>query len=259
MAYEFVTIGQTDGKAWVTMKRSKVNALSLELVREIRMAVQTLEADPSVRCIAITGTGSFFSAGADLPTIQGSIGEGFVEGSLLCEGLATMDAVERCTKPVVAVVNGMALGGGCELCLACHLRIAGQSAKFGQPEINIGIIPGWGGTHRLPRLIGESRATDWILTGRTVGAQEALRAGLVCKVVSNEELRDAANDLLTVLASRPPGALRAALRVIRERGLEPARGRALEAEAFEQVARSKDAAEGVAAFLEKRTPEFTGE
>ena len=169
-----------------------------------------------------------------------------------------MDRIEACAKPVIAAVNGVALGGGCELCLACHLRIASSNAIFGQPEINLGIIPGWGGTHRLPRLIGEGRARDWLLTGRQVSAQEALDAGLVSRVVEPAELRETALALANVLAEKPVPAMRETLALIRARGGRTEEGPALERAAFERAARSHDAHEGVQAFLEKRKPQFTG-
>lgn len=259
MAYENVLVEKNDGYAVVKLNRPKANALSLGLVQDIRAAVGDLEADSEVRCILITAEGKFFSAGADVPTIQAMLGDPFVEGGLLAEGVRTMNAVERCTKPVVAVVNGMALGGGCELSMACHMRIAADVAVFGQPEITLGIIPGWGGTFRLPRLIGETRAAEWLLTGRTATAQEALDAGLVSKVVPAVDLMAAATSLATVLASRPVAAMRATLTTLRERAHDTPRGVAVEGDAFAAVARSKDAAEGIAAFVQRRPPSFTGE
>jgi enoyl-CoA hydratase len=160
---------------------------------------------------------------------------------------------------VVAVVNGVALGGGCELCLACHLRIAADTAVFGQPEINLGIIPGWGGTYRLPWIVGDGRARDWLMTGRQVTAQEALEAGLVSKLTPAEQLRDTAKELAEILKSKPPVAMRETLHVLRERPRRPAEAQTLEGAAFERAATSKDAAEGVSAFLDKRPANFTGE
>ena len=259
MSYENVLIEKADGYAIVKLNRPKANALSLGLVQDIRAAVAELEADASVRCILIASEGKFFSAGADVPTIHSTLDAPLVEGGLLAEGIKTVNAVEACTKPVVAVVNGMALGGGCELTLACHIRIAAETAVFGQPEISLGIIPGWGGTFRLPRLIGESRAAELLLTGRTFTAEEALRAGLVCKVVPAEGLMDAAKELAVVLASKPLAAMRATLTALREREHDTARGMAVEGEAFGQAAMSKDAQEGISAFLDRRKPNFTGE
>jgi enoyl-CoA hydratase/carnithine racemase len=229
-------------------------------MHELREAVSAAEADPAVRVIIITGgAGRFFAAGADIPTIADSLDDPMREGRLLAEGLKTINVIDACTKPVVAAVNGVALGGGCELALACHIRIAASSAMFGQPEINLGIIPGWGGTHRLPQLIGDARAREWLMTGRNVSAEEALDAGLICQLVAPEELEGAALKLAELLASKPAVAMRETLHVLRERAKNPERGPSLEFEAFGAAGRSKDAQEGVAAFLGKRKPNFTGE
>ncbi len=259
MSYQNVLVEKGAGYAIMTLNRPKANALSLGLMNDIRTALEDLEEDASVRCILITGAGRFFSAGADIPTIQAMLSNPFAEGGLLTEGVKTMRIVESYSRPVVAVVNGMAVGGGCELALACHIRIAADTAVFGQPEITLGIVPGWGGTYRLPRLIGESRAAEWLLTGRTVTAEEALQAGLVCKVVPGDELMEAAKEFAGVLASRPVAAMRATLTALHERAFDTPRGMAVEADAFVEAAASKDAAEGIAAFLEKRKPNFTGE
>lgn len=260
MAYENILVESEGPVRIITLNRPKANALSLGLVQELRAAVLEAEADPAIRVTLITGgEGRFFAAGADIPTISGSLDDPMQEGGLLAEGVKTMNTIAECGKPVVAVVNGMALGGGCELCLACHLRIASSNAVFGQPEINLGIIPGWGGTHRLPHLVGDARARDWLMTARNVGAEEALQAGLVSQVVPPEELLPAAKKLAAVLAAKPPAAMRETLAVLRERMLHPDRGAALEKAGFEAAARSNDAREGVAAFLEKREPKFTGE
>ncbi len=260
MAYENILVATEQPCCIITLNRPKANALSLDLVRELRAAVAEAEADAAIRVILITGgEGRFFAAGADIPTIANTLDDPMVEGGLLAEGVKTMDAIAECAKPVVAVVNGIALGGGCELCLACHMRIASSSAMFGQPEINLGIIPGWGGTHRLPHLISDARARDWLMTGRNVSAEEALAAGLVSQVVAPEELMPAAKKLAAVLASKPAVAMRETLFVLRERMLHPDRGAALEKAGFEMAGRSQDAKEGVAAFLEKREPEFKGE
>ena len=260
MSYEFILVDTQDECTWITLNRPKANALSRELMVELRDAVVQADADPAVRAILITGgEGRFFAAGADIPTIQGSLDDPMAEGRLLAEGLETMDRIEACNTPVVAVVNGVALGGGCELALACHLRIAADTALFGQPEINLGIIPGWGGTHRLPMIVGDGRARDWLLTGRQVTAQEALEAGLVSRLVPADQLKQTAQELADTLKGKPAVAMRETLHLLRERPRHPAEGAVLEASAFDRAARSKDAAEGVAAFLEKRAPRFSGE
>lgn len=259
MSYQFLTVERDDAIAVITLNRPKANALSLELVSEIGGAVAELEHDRAARCIVVTGgDGRFFSGGADIPALRDSLVEPFAKGSPLSAGLETMDRIESCTKPVLAAVNGIAVGGGCELALACHIRLASDAARFGQPEINLGIVPGWGGCHRLPRLIGESRALEWLLTGRMVDAREAHEAGLVCKVVPAADLMPAARELAGELAKKPPVAVRALLRAVRERALHPENGKAYEAEAFAEAAASADAAEGLSAFIEKRTAQFSG-
>ncbi len=259
MAYEYILVERVDDSACITLNRPKANALSLELVLEIRAAVEEADADPAVKVILITGgEGKFFAAGADIPTIASTLDAPMAEGKLLAEGLKTMDRVAACTTPTVAVVNGIALGGGCELCLACDLRIASDKAIFGQPEINLGIIPGWGGTHCLPQIIGEGRARDWLMTGRQVSAAEALEAGLVCKLAPPEELRQAALELAAVLAGKARVAMTQTLDVLRQRAQHPDQAHALEYAAFEKAAGSEDAKEGVTAFLERREAKFTG-
>lgn len=259
MSYTFL-ITETDGPIGVvTLNRPKANALSRELLEELGAAIAAFEADSAVRAVIITAPGDrFFSAGADIPSLQQSLINPLAAEGLLAQGLKTFAAIEACSKPVIAAVNGLAVGGGCELTLACHVRIASEKASFGQPEINLGVIPGWGGCHRLPRLIGYARAMDWLLTGRTVTAQEALEAGLALKVTPPEGLMPAAKELATALAVKPAPAVRAILEALHEIALNPGRGAEIEARCFQQAASSKDAAEGVAAFLEKRAPRFTG-
>ena len=165
--------------------------------------------------------------------------------------------LQRLGKPVIAAINGVCLGGGCELAMACHLRISGDRARFGQPEINLGIIPGWGGTQRLPRLIGRAKAIEWILTGDMFSAQDALRLGLVNLVVPQDQVLKAAKDLARKIAGKGAVAIRESLSAI-EQGMDLSleAGLAKEAEAFGRVAASEDSKEGVAAFLGKRQPQF---
>ena len=245
--------------AVITLDRPKVNALSSELIAEISHALDACASRVEVRAIVVTGgDGKFFCGGADIPSISNTIDHPFAPGAPLAAGLELMDRIESSTIPVVAAVNGFALGGGCELAMACHVRIASDSAIFGQPEINLGIVPGWGGCHRLPRLIGESRAIEWLLSGRMASAQEAMEAGLVTKIVPGEQLADSARALAQMLASKPPVAVRAILRAVHESAIHPEAGKSLEAEAFAETAASADAREGIAAFLEKRAPRFQG-
>ena len=260
MAFENILIEKTAPVLCITLNRPKANALSLPLIQELRQAVDAGDQDPEVRVILITGgEGKFFAAGADIPTIRESLDDPMAEGTLLAEGVITMNRIEACNKPVVAVVNGMALGGGCELCLACHIRIASKNAVFGQPEINLGIIPGWGGMYRLPQLIGDSRAREWLMSARIISAEEALQAGLLAQVTEPEALMEAAKKLAATLAAKPAVAMRATLDILRERTRHPDQGPALERAGFAKAAGSRDAAEGIAAFVEKREAKFTGE
>jgi enoyl-CoA hydratase/carnithine racemase len=245
--------------AIITLDRPKVNALSSELLADMAHALDTCNSRDGVRAIVITGGDSkFFCGGADIPSLRESLDAPFAPGAPLAAGLELMDRIASSAIPMIAAVNGFALGGGCELAMACHIRIASESAIFGQPEINLGIVPGWGGCHRLPRLIGESRALEWLLTGRMVNAQEALEAGLVSKIVPDAELANSARELAGTLAGKAPVAVRAILRAVHECALHPEAGKSLESEAFSETAASADAREGIAAFLEKRSPEFRG-
>lgn len=259
MGYQFIITERVESSFWITLNRPKANALSKELLLEIYNAVEEAEADQSVKVILITGgDGRFFAAGADIPTIAQDLDDPMGEDKMLAQGIRTMDRIERCSKPVIAVVNGYALGGGCELALACHIRIASTNAVFGQPEINLGIIPGWGGTYRLPRIVGEGRAMEILLTGRNVSAEEALQFGLVSKVVAPEELKVSAQELANLLAQKPPIALKELLKLYLLRAVEPTSSPQNEKSAFERCAKTADAREGVDAFLNKRTPQFKG-
>lgn len=259
MSYQYLLTEKVNTSFWITLNRPKANALSRELLVEIYNAIEEAEKDTDVRAVVITGgEGKFFAAGADIPTIAEDLDDPMGEGKMLAQGIKTMNRIEACTKPVIAAINGFALGGGCELALACHIRIASAGATLGQPEINLGIIPGWGGTFRLPRVIGEGRAMDLILTGRTISAEEALQYGLVSKIVPHEELKKTAQELADLLASKPPVALRELILLQQKRIAEPAHAADYEKSAFEQCAKSADAREGVEAFLNKRTPQFKG-
>lgn len=257
MSYETIIIDQRDGVATVTINRpDKLNALNATAKRELHEAITSLRDDPAVRAIVITGAGDkSFVAGTDIEELQAldsTSGETFSRG-----GQELFDAIEQCGKPVIAAVNGYALGGGCELAMACTLRIASDKARFGQPEINLGVIPGYGGTQRLPRLIGRGKALEMLLTGAPVTAEEALRVGLVNAVVPHNELGAAAARIAGMLAGRSPGAVRAIIEAVRasESGL-PADGMKREAVLFGACVASADGREGVQAFLQKRPALF---
>ena len=254
----FVKLSVEERLAVVTIDRPPVNALSRQVMQELDQTLETLKADDAVKVIVLTGGGSFaFIAGADIKEIAG-LRSGQEAAEVAAKGQAVLTKMQRLGKPVIAAINGVCLGGGCELAMACHLRIAGDRTRFGQPEINLGIIPGFGGTQRLPRLIGKAKATELILTGDLITAQEAYRLGLVNLVVPQDQVMKAAKDLARKIASKGGVAVRLALAAI-EDGADKTLAEALAAEvrAFGQVAETADCKEGVSAFLEKRQPKFT--
>jgi len=246
--------------AVLTINRPAVlNALNRQTVAELFQAVREIGMDDKVRGAIITGAGpKAFAAGADIKEL--ALMTPIEAQALSRQGHALMDAIENLGKPVVAAVNGYALGGGCELAMACTIRIASETAKFGQPEVTLGLIPGYGGSQRLPRLVGKGRAMQIILSGKTIDASEAWRIGLVNEVVAAPQLLDHARDVLKSLTVNAPVALRLAISAV-NRGMESALGEgcALEADLFGLCAATADRAEGTAAFLGKRKPAFNGQ
>lgn len=249
----------TDGIARVTVNRpDKLNALNAIVIAELGDAVTRIETDSAVRGVIVTGAGTkAFVAGADINelTDQGATGG----RARAIAGQHVFRRLERCGKPVIAAVNGFALGGGCELAMACHLRVASESAKFGQPEVKLGIAPGYGGTVRLPRLVGRPRALELLLTGEMIDAAEAHRIGLVNRVVPADRLLSEAEALLKAILSQGPLAVRACLEAV-DTGLEMGMDQALllEATYFGLLSATEDMREGTKAFLEKRKPVFKG-
>jgi enoyl-CoA hydratase/carnithine racemase len=252
-----------DGSVAVLMlaRPEALNALSGELIGRLMEALDTFELDERVRALVITGSGRAFSAGADirgfLPHMR--MGPREAVAHFLRPGQRLTARVEAFPKPVIAAVNGLAFGGGCELVEATHIAVAAASAVFSKAEINIGIIPTFGGTQRLPRNIGRKAATELILTGRRFGAEEALRLGLVNQVTADEALLPTALGLAREIASKPPLTVSAALSAI-HRGQDAAieGGLAIEEASFAAIVPTRDAVEGVAAFVEKRAPHFVG-
>jgi enoyl-CoA hydratase len=257
MTYHTLIVDVRDGVGTVTINRpDKLNALNATAKKELREAITALRDDPAVGAIIITGAGEkSFVAGTDieeLTSLDRTGGEAFSRG-----GQDVFDLIEQCGKPVIAAVNGYALGGGCELALACTLRIASEKARFGQPEINLGIIPGYGGTQRLPRLIGKGKALEMMLTGAPVSADDALRLGLVNMVVPPAELSGAAAQMARTLAGKSRPAVRAILEAVAAADTgSPADGMKAEASLFGASCATADGKEGVRAFLEKRPPAF---
>ena len=244
--------------AWLTVNRpERLNALDAATVDEIREAMLDARDDRDVKGIIVTGAGKSFVAGADINHLV-SLDALAAEAST-ASGQAVTSLIESLGKPVIAAVNGYALGGGCELAMACTLRIASPHAKFGQPEVKLGVIPGYGGTQRLPRLVGKGRALQMILTGEVIDAQEALRIGLVNEVVPAESLLARAQAIADAIAVNAPIATRLAMEAV-HRGAETSlpEGLALERTLFAICSSSEDKVEGTSAFLAKRKAVFHG-
>ena len=257
---EFETIRYEcqDGIALITLNRPQtMNALNAAVFGELNDALNTLEQNPAVGSLILTGAGKAFVAGADIARMREY---SVLAGRQFClQGQQFMNRLEDFNKPVIAAVNGFALGGGCELALACDIRIASEQAVFGQPEVNLGIIPGWGGTQRLSRLIGEGRAKYYIFTGEFIDAAAALRVGLVEKVVPAAELLDAARQVAKTVMSKAPIAVMMAKRAIHlGMDMDLRSGICFESEAYTTSFGAEDRIEGMSAFLEKRSPRFKG-
>ncbi|MBD3413983.1 MAG: enoyl-CoA hydratase [Candidatus Aminicenantes bacterium] len=236
----------------------KLNALNRETVKELNKAFSSFQGDDEVKAVVLTGSGEkAFVAGADIKELSGldlSSGKEYV-----LEGQQLMNLIEDFKKPVIGAINGFALGGGTELALACHIRIASENAKMGQPEVKLGLIPGFGGTQRLPRLVGKGIAMEMILSGKTIDAQEAYRIGLVNEVISQDQLLPHCKALAQKMASNGPKAVENCIQSI-NKGMEKPLGDGLllEAELFGKTCATEDSKEGTKAFLEKRKPEFRG-
>ena len=259
MTFENLVVDRIDDLAVVTVNRPKVlNALNAATIGELREAVGTLGADGTVRAVIVTGAGKkAFVAGADIVELAQL--EPVRARELAQRGQELCEFLERMGKPVVAAINGFALGGGCELAMACTMRVAANTAKLGQPEINLGLIPGYGGTQRLPRLVGRARALELLLTGDPISAEEAWRIGLVNRVVPATALMQEAKSLAAALASKAPIAVGYILDAVRDGfQMSLAEGCAHEATLFGLVATTDDMREGTRAFLEKRRPNFKG-
>jgi len=259
MSYSSLLYEIRDGIVTITVNRpEKLNALNDAVILELDHAIGAVEADDTVKGVILTGAGpKAFVAGADIAELAR---QGPADGrARAVTGQAVFRRLERLGKPVIAAVNGFALGGGCELAMACHLRIGSDSARFGQPEVKLGIAPGYGGTVRLPRLVGRGRALEILLTGETIDAQEAFRIGLLNRVVPSDRLLAEAEKLLRAILRNGPLAVRLCLEAV-DAGQEIGADQAfrLEASHFGLLASTQDMREGMAAFLEKRPAIFRG-
>lgn len=257
--YKNLTVEQKGKVLIVTISREKaLNALNCETVSELMELFRAYWSDATIGCVIITGAGKAFVAGADITEIAGL---NATRGAIYsADGLKMMRTISNFPKPVIAAINGFALGGGSELALACDIRLASEKAKIGQPEVNLGIIPGFGGTQRLPRLVGRGKAMQMILTGSMINAQEAYRIGYVDEVYPPDELMDKALEMAELICSKPPISILLAKECI-GRGLDMplANGCDFERTNFGQTCATSDKNEGCAAFIEKRTAVFTGE
>ena len=259
MTLENLLVDRDARVAVLTLNRPSVlNALNAATLDDLRRAALECRHDASIAAVVITGAGNkAFAAGADIRELAGKSAAEMQAHAR--HGQHVFDLIEHLGKPVVAAINGFALGGGCELALACTLRVAADTAVLGQPEVHLGLIPGFGGTQRLPRLVGTGAALDLLLTGRQVAADEALRLGLVNRVVPAAELMTAARALAADLAGRAPLATRYLLEAVHAGGdMSIEKGQLLEASLFGLAAATEDSREGTAAFLEKRAPQFKG-
>lgn len=234
-----------------------LNALNQGMIEELAAVVEDFKADPDMRGAVIIGAGDkAFAAGADITEfaqLEAGKAEAFSR-----KGQAVFEAIEQCPKPIIAAVNGYALGGGCELAMACHLRVATERAQFGQPEVKLGVIAGYGGTQRLVRLVGRARATELLITGKTISAEEAYRIGLVNHLTTKGALADKCKEILNESYQQSPLAIQLTLEAIAAGASGAEIGYQTEAANFAKALTSADGQEGTAAFLEKRRPQFTG-
>lgn len=258
MELQFVTIEVNEGVALVTLNHPPVNALSPKVVDELEAAFKTIEADPQVRAVVLTGHGpKIFVAGADIKAMMGMNSAQAEE--LALTGQAALNRLQNMPKLSICAINGMALGGGLELAMACDIRLCAEHATLGQPEINLGIIPGFGGTQRLTRFVGIARAKEMLLTGDPINAQTALEWGLVNHVLPADQVLPKAMEIAHKVAAKAPVAQQLIHDAV-ERGIEMPLANALRVEAdnFRKVFETEDKNEGIRAFVEKRAPQFQG-
>jgi enoyl-CoA hydratase len=258
MTYETLSLSIADRIATITVNRpDKLNALNDRVIEELGAAIDSVRRNADVGGVILTGAGRAFVAGADIAQLEQH--DALATKALAQRGQEVFRRFETSPKPTIAAINGFALGGGCELAMACHVRIASEAAKFGQPEVKLGLLPGYGGTQRLPRLVGKGRALQLLLTGEMIDAQEALRIGLVNRVVPAGELIAAATTMMQSMLVNGPLAIAHVIETVNAGyDLPLADAMTLEATAFGLLAATADKREGTRAFLEKRAAQFTG-
>ena len=252
-----ILITKENGIGIVTVNRPEsLNAMNKDVIIELISKIEGLLSEGDIRVIIITGSGEkAFIAGADIKLMQKMNKSEAYEFANLGHKLA--NTIENSDKPVIAAVNGFALGGGSEIALACHIRVASDNAVFAQPEVKIGLLPGWGGTQRLPRIVGKGLANELIITGRNVTAQEALEIGLVNRVVSKEELINTCVDIAKLIIKNSPNAVSESIKLINiSSGTELNKGLSREAEEFSELFETEETTEGLTAFVEKRPPKY---
>src|SRR5215813_684775 len=259
MTFENVLVEKKNSIAYVTVNRPKVlNALNMATMEELRVVFTDIKSDTGVRVALFTGAGEkAFIAGADISELAKQDAVGAKEYTH--RGQSVLSLIENLGKPVIACINGFALGGGCEIAMACTMRLASENAKFGQPEVKLGIMPGYGGTQRLPRLVGKGIAMQLLLTGEMISAQEAHRIGLVNEVLPGDKLVSRAEEIATKIIANAPLAIQYCMEAVNQ-GLNMTlqEGLFLEATLFGICSASEDKKEGTTAFLEKRPPNFQG-
>jgi enoyl-CoA hydratase/carnithine racemase len=258
MAFETLILDRGDGYAVLTLNRPPANTISTQMVLELEMAIDEVVREAGVRAVVLTGAGDrIFCGGADLSSAFGD-GADDLE-AFLRQGQALLRRIERSPKPVIAAIQGHATGGGCEIAMACHLRVMKETARIGQTESNLGIVPGFGGTQRLPRLIGRTKALEMLILGAQITAPEALALGLINRLAKEGETLAEAQALATTIARRAPIATRLIIECV-DRGLDGPLEAGIDAEvrAFLETLRTEDAAEGIQAFFQKRPAEFKG-
>lgn len=257
MAFENILVSTDGAIGLIQLNRPPVlNALNGKLMTELADAAEAFDRDDAIRCIVLYGSERAFSAGADIDQMKNATPLQMLQENWINRNF---DRLRKISKPIIAAVSGYCLGGGCELAMACDIIIASESAQFGQPEINIGIIPGAGGTQRLPRALGKARAMELILTGKFMSAQEAYARGLVARIVPNEMYLDEAKALAREIASKPPVAVRFAKEAVNKvYELPLSEGLEFESRIFHTLFATEDQKEGMAAFIEKRKPQWKG-